>query len=55
MLKRLVETSGSKKERVSPGQMQLPFAFVLRLNQTPDEWQQVAVRLEEQMASVMAI
>jgi hypothetical protein len=47
MLKRLVETSGSsrsKSKRISPGQMQLPFAFDLRLNQIPEEWQQIAVR-----------
>jgi hypothetical protein len=43
----LVETSGSnwhKKKQVSPGQIQLPFAFDLRLNQIPDEWHQIAVR-----------
>jgi hypothetical protein len=44
MLKRLVETSGSKKKRVSPGQMQLPFSFDLRLNQIPDAWHEIAVR-----------
>ena len=44
MLKRLVETSGSKKKRISPGQMHLPFAFDLRLNQIPEEWHQIAVR-----------
>ena len=44
MLKRLVKTSGSKKKRVSPGQIQLPFAFDLRLNQIPDDWHQIAVR-----------
>jgi hypothetical protein len=47
MLKRLVETSGnsrSKSKRVSPGQMQLSFAFDCRLNQIPEEWQQIAVR-----------
>jgi hypothetical protein len=47
MLKRLVETSGnsrSKSKRLSPGQMQLPFAFDLRLNQIPDEWHKIAVR-----------
>jgi hypothetical protein len=44
MLKRLVETSGSKKKRISPGQTQLPFAFDLRLNQIPDEWHQIVVR-----------
>jgi putative transposase len=46
MLKRLVETSSSrsKRKRISPGQQQLPFAFDLRLNQIPDEWQQIAVR-----------
>ena len=44
MLKRLVETSGSKKKRVSPGQMQLPFVFNLRFNQIPEEWHQIAVR-----------
>ena len=46
MLKRLVETSGSrsKSKRISPGQMQLPFAFDLCLNQIPEEWHQIAVR-----------
>ena len=45
MLKRLVETSSrSKSKRISPGQMQLPFAFDLRLNQIPEDWQQIAVR-----------
>ena len=44
MLKRLAETSGSKKKRVSPGQMQLPFAFDLCLNQIPDDWHLIAVR-----------
>jgi hypothetical protein len=46
MLKRLVETSGSRSKsiRVSQGQTQLPFAFDLRLNQIPDKWQQIAVR-----------
>ena len=47
MLKRLVETSSSsrsKNKRISPGQMQLPFAFDLRLNQIPEEWHQIAVR-----------
>jgi hypothetical protein len=44
MLKRLVEKGRSKSKRVSPGQMQLPFAFDCRLNQIPDDWQQIAVR-----------
>jgi len=47
MLKRLVESSGrssSKSKRLSPWQMQLPFAFDCRLNQIPDDWQQIAVR-----------
>ena len=47
MLKRLVEkgrSSQSKKNRVSPGQQKLPFAFDIRLNQIPEEWHQVAVR-----------
>ena len=46
MLKRLVETSGSrsKSKRISPGQTQLPFAFDLRLSQIPEEWHQIAVR-----------
>ena len=44
MLKRLVVTSGSKKKRISPGQMHLAFAFDLRLNQIPEEWHQIAVR-----------
>jgi putative transposase len=48
MLKMLVETSGNsrnKRKRVSPGQMQLPFAFDLRLNQIPEERRQISVRL----------
>jgi hypothetical protein len=36
--------SRSKSKRVSPGQQQLPFAFDIRLNQIPDDWQQIAVR-----------
>jgi putative transposase len=44
MLKRLVETSRSKKKRVSPGQQQLPFAFDLCLSQIPNDWDQIAVR-----------
>ena len=47
MLKRLVQSSRSsrsKRNRISPGQQQLPFAFDVRLNQIPEEWHQVAVR-----------
>lgn len=47
MLKRLVEKGRgrqSKKNRVSPGQQKLPFAFDIRLNQIPEEWQQIAVK-----------
>ena len=47
MLKRLVETNRSarsKKNRVSPGQQKLPFAFDVRLNQIPEDWHQIAVR-----------
>jgi putative transposase len=44
MLKRLVETSRSKRKRVSPEQQQLPFAFDYRLNQSTDDWQQITVR-----------
>jgi hypothetical protein len=47
MLKSLVETSGdsqSNRKRVSPGQMQLPFALDLRHDQIPEDWQQIAVR-----------
>ena len=46
MLKRLVETSGSrsKSKRISPGQTQLPFAFDLRLSQIPADCHQIAVR-----------
>ena len=47
MLKRLVETNRSarsKKNRVSPGQQKLPFAFDIKLNQIPEEWHQEAVR-----------
>jgi hypothetical protein len=43
MLKRVVETSGSKKRRISPRQTQLPFALGCRLNQIPKEWHQIAV------------
>ena len=45
MLKRLVEEAGrSKSKRISQGQQQLPCAFDLRLNQIPDDWQQIVVR-----------
>jgi len=46
MLKRLVDKgrSSSKSKRISPGQQQLPFAFDIRLNQIPDDWQKIAVR-----------
>jgi putative transposase len=46
MLKRLVETSGSrsKRKRLSPEQQQLPFASDCRLNQIPEDWHQIAVR-----------
>jgi hypothetical protein len=44
MLERLVEKGRSKSKRVSLGQMQLTFAFDCRLNQIPEEWQQIAVR-----------
>ncbi len=47
MLKRLGEKGRgrqSKKNRVSPGQQKLPFAFDISLNQIPEEWQQIAVR-----------
>jgi hypothetical protein len=46
MLKRLVEKcrSSNKSKRISPGQQQLPFAFDIRLNQIPEEWQQIVVR-----------
>ena len=46
MLKRLVGSSGgrSKSNRISPGQLQLPFAADLRFNQIPEEWQQIAAR-----------
>jgi putative transposase len=46
MLKRLVEKckSSYRGKRISPGQQQLPFVFDCRLNQIPDDWQQIAVR-----------
>jgi hypothetical protein len=44
MLKRLVEKGRSKSKRVSPSQQQLPVAFDIRLNQIPEEWQQIEVR-----------
>jgi len=44
MLKRLVEKGRSKSKRISPDQQQLPFAFEIRLNQTPDDGHQIAVR-----------
>jgi len=47
MLKRPLEkgkSSQSKRNRVSPGQQKLHFAFDVRLNQIPEEWHQVAVR-----------
>ena len=46
-LKRLVQSSRSSRStrnRISPGQQQLPFALDVRLNQFPEEWHQVAVR-----------
>jgi putative transposase len=48
MLKRLVQRSRSnrsKRQRVSPGQQQSPFAIDVRLNQIPAEWHQIAVRV----------
>ena len=45
MLKRLAEKGRSKSKRVSLGQMQLSFAFDIRLNQKPDDRQQIAVRI----------
>jgi len=50
MLKRLVQSrrsSRSMRNRISPGQQQLPFAFDVRLNQIPEEWHQVAVRFRK--------
>ena len=50
MLKRLVQSSRSsrnKRNRISPGQQKLPFAFDVRLNQIPEEWHQVAVRFRK--------
>jgi hypothetical protein len=50
MLKRLVEIRGSnrsKSKRISSGQQQLPFAFDCQLNQIPDDWHQVAVRIRQ--------
>ncbi|KGG28861.1 hypothetical protein EV13_0889 [Prochlorococcus sp. MIT 0702] len=49
-LKRLVEkgrSSHCKKNRVSPGQQKLPFAFNIRLNQIPEDWHQVVVRFRK--------
>ncbi|WP_231901402.1 hypothetical protein [Prochlorococcus sp. MIT 1303] len=37
----------SKKKRVSPGQQRLPWAWDVRLNQTPEDWHQVAVRFRK--------
>jgi hypothetical protein len=45
MLKRLEEKARSKSKWVPPGQQQLPFAVDCRLNQIPDDSQQIAVRL----------
>ncbi|MFL0753759.1 MAG: hypothetical protein AB8B41_10355 [Prochlorococcus sp.] len=50
MLKRLVQSSRSnrsKRNRISPGQQQLPFAFDIRLNQIPEDWHQIAVRFRK--------
>ena len=46
MLKRLVSSARtrSKKDKISPGQQRLPWAWDLRLNQIPEEWHQVAVK-----------
>ncbi|CAE21014.1 conserved hypothetical protein [Prochlorococcus marinus str. MIT 9313] len=50
MLKRFVQSSRSnrsKRNRISPGQQQLPFAFDVRPNQIPEGWHQVAVRFRK--------
>ena len=47
-MKRLFEASvapRSKGRRVSPVQQQLPFACDVRLNQIPEYWHQVAMRV----------
>jgi hypothetical protein len=47
MLKRLVEKGriSSRSKQFLPGQQQLPFAFDFRLNQIPQDWQHIAVRI----------
>jgi REP element-mobilizing transposase RayT len=42
MLRRVAEKGKTKKNKVSPGQHVLPFAFDVRRNQIPDDWQQLA-------------
>ena len=44
MLKRLLQSKRSKRQRVAPGQQHLPIAFDARLDQVPEDWHQVAVR-----------
>ncbi len=46
MLKRLVSSARtrSKKKKISPGQQRLPWDWDVRLNQIPEEWQQIAVK-----------
>ena len=46
MLKRLVSSARTrrKKNKISPGQQRLPWAWDVRLNQIPDDWHQVAVK-----------
>ncbi|KGG23769.1 MULTISPECIES: hypothetical protein [unclassified Prochlorococcus] len=47
MLKRLVGKGRSKKQRVSPGQQRVPWDWDIRLNQIPEDWNQVAVRFRK--------
>ncbi|ABM79692.1 Hypothetical protein P9303_29621 [Prochlorococcus marinus str. MIT 9303] len=49
MLKRVVSTARtrSKKKMVSPGQQRLPWDWGRRLNQTPEDWHQVAVKFRK--------
>jgi len=49
MLVRLVSHSRTtrKKKKISPGQQRLPWDWDVRLNQIPEDWQQVAVRFRK--------
>jgi len=49
MFKRLVSSARarSKKNKFSPGQQRLPWAWDVRLNQIPEDWHQLAVKFRK--------